>query len=38
VGCLGLFVVYARIPQWTVENRQFVDRAKPAISPGGRDQ
>ena len=25
-------------PRWTVENRQFVDRAKPAISGGGRDQ
>ena len=26
----------ANRPRWTVENRQFVDRAKPAIS-GGRD-
>ena len=25
-------------PRWTVENRQFVDSAKPAISPVGRDQ
>jgi hypothetical protein len=24
------------LPRWTAENRQFVDRAKPAIS-GGRD-
>jgi hypothetical protein len=25
-------------PRWTVENRQFVDRAKPAIFRAGRDQ
>jgi hypothetical protein len=25
-------------PRWTVENRQFVDRAKPAISAGDRDR
>ena len=25
-------------PRWTGENRQFVDRAKPAISRSGRDQ
>jgi hypothetical protein len=24
----------AKTPRWTVENRQFVDRAKPAILPG----
>jgi anti-sigma factor RsiW len=25
-------------PRWTSENRQFIDRAKPAIISGGRDQ
>jgi hypothetical protein len=25
-------------PRWTSENRQFVDRAKPAIFTGGRGQ
>jgi hypothetical protein len=24
-------------PRWTAQNRQFLDRAKPAISSGGRD-
>lgn len=27
-----------RQPRWTSENRQFIDRAKPAIVSGGRDQ
>jgi hypothetical protein len=25
-------------PRWTAENRQFVDRSKPAISAGDRDK
>jgi hypothetical protein len=34
----GLRRDWAFTPRWTSENRQFVDRAKPAIYSGGRDQ
>jgi hypothetical protein len=35
---VSLAAIAFQAPRWTVENRQFVDSANPAISRGGRDQ